>query len=60
MWINRNSQKNQSLNLIRSRVSIMTFATIIIISLIINIKVEIIRGGIIGTFFSLKNLFKID
>ena len=42
MWINRNSQKNQSLNLIRSHVSIMTTATVILISLIINTKIAII------------------
>ena len=42
MWINRNSQKNQSLNLIRSHVRIMTTATVIIISLIINTKIAII------------------
>ena len=42
MWINRNSKKNQSLNLIRSHVSIMTTVTVIIISLITNIKIAII------------------
>ena len=42
MWINRNSQKNRSLNLIRSHVSIMTTATVIIISLIINMKIAVI------------------
>ena len=35
-------KKNQSLNLIRSRVSIITAATVIIISLIIDIKIAII------------------
>ena len=43
MWINRNShKKNESFNLIRSHVSIMTTATVIITSLIINIKFAII------------------
>ena len=43
MWINRNShKKNESFNLIRSHVSIMTTATVIITSLIINIKIAII------------------
>ena len=43
MQINRNShKKNQSFNLIRSHVSIMTAATVIITSLIINIKIAII------------------
>ena len=42
MWINRNShKKNQSFNLIGSHVS-MTTATVIITSLIINIKIAII------------------
>ena len=39
--INRNSPKNQSLNLIRSHVSIMTTVTVIIISLITNIKIAL-------------------
>ena len=36
------TKKNQSLNLIRSHVSIMTTTTVIIISLIINTKIAII------------------
>ena len=36
------TKKNQSLNLIRSHVGIMTAATVIIISLIINIKIAVI------------------
>ena len=39
MGINRSTQKTQSLNLIRSHVSIMTTVTIIIVSLITNIKI---------------------
>ena len=45
MWTNRKSQKKKIkvyLNLIRSHVSIMTTATVIIISLIRNIKIAII------------------
>ena len=36
------TKKNQSLNLIRSHVGIMTAATVIIISLIIDIKIAVI------------------
>ena len=43
MWINRNRQKEiQSLNLIRSHVSIMRAVTVIIISLITNLKIAIL------------------
>ena len=43
MWINRNTQKEiQSLNLIRSHVSIMRAVTVIIISLITNLKIAIL------------------
>ena len=49
MWINRETQKYkniQSLNLIRSHVSIMTTVTVIIISLIRNIEMAIIITAI--------------
>ena len=47
MGINRSTQKTQSLNLIRSHVSIMTTVTIIIISLTTNIKIAILIMAVI-------------
>ena len=58
MGINRSTQKTQSLNLIRSHVSIMTTVTIIIISLTTNIKIAIVIIAVIKSDYN-NNFLKL-